>query len=538
MALETPSGFAPFWPKRFRSILLLRPKSCGPTAESVQELPKLGGLSMLVRHLLFASLLLTTSATAVLADDAADPKSTPDQAAPDQGEPDHDSAAEAKSAAGAKDKDDDYYELYQVFADTLDQVERNYVKPVSRRELIEAAIGGILGKLDPYSNYINRDDLGRFKSTVESQFGGIGIQITIDHDQLKILSPLVGTPAYRAGLQAGDHILEIEGKPTDGVSIEEAVKRLKGEAGTSVTLTVTHVGSSKRETVTVTRELIHVETVLGDHRRDDDSWDFMLDADKHIGYIRVTGFSRDTAQDLKRALENLKGSGLKGLVLDLRFNPGGLLTSAIEISDLFVSHGRIVSTQGRNTPERTWDAQEEGTFEGFPIAVLVNRYSASASEIVSACLQDHKRAVVIGERTWGKGSVQNVIELEGGRSALKLTTASYQRPSGKNIHRFPDAKETDEWGVMPDTNYEMRLSDSEMSDLIRHRRDRDILIVHAHKPADKPAADQDAAKPDADKPADPKATDPKNGEHAPPTFVDRQLQKAVDYLSQELARAQ
>ena len=144
---------------------------------------------------------------------------------------------------------------------------------------------------------------------------------------------------------------------------------------------------------------------------------------------------------------------MKGLILDLRFNPGGLLTSAIEISDLFVAEGRIVSTKGRNTPERTWDAEKEGTFEGFPMAVLVNRYSASASEIVSACLQDHKRAVVIGERTWGKGSVQNVIELEGGKSALKLTTASYQRPSGKNIHRFPEPRKPTNGACMPDEGF-------------------------------------------------------------------------------------
>ena len=159
----------------------------------------------------------------------------------------------------------------------------------------------------------------------------------------------------------------------------------------------------------------------------------------------------------------------------MRFDPGGLLSAAIEVSDLFVSEGRIVSTKGRNSPERTWDAHKEGTFEGFPMVVLVNRYSASASEIVAACLQDHKRAVVIGERTWGKGSVQNVIELEDGRSALKLTTASYRRPNGKNIHRFPDAKDTDEWGVMPDAGFEIKLSDSEMFALIQDRRARDIL---------------------------------------------------------------
>lgn len=477
--------------------------------------------------------------------------------------------AAAEEAKGKKKSDEDYYELYQVLADTLDQVERNYVKDVSRRELMEAAIHGVLGKLDPYSNYISPEDLSRFKSSVESQFGGIGIQITIDRDQLKVLSPLVGTPAYRAGLQSGDRIVEIEGKPTDGISIDEAVRRLKGEAGTSVTMTVIHATNSKRETVTVQRELIQVETVLGDHRTSGDAWDFMIDHDKHIGYIRLTAFSRDTARDLKSALDDLKAKGLKGLILDLRFNPGGLLTSAIEISDFFVTKGRIVSTQGRNTPERTWEAQADGTYEGFPMAILVNRYSASASEIVSACLQDHHRAVVVGERTWGKGSVQNVIELENGKSALKLTTASYQRPNGHNIHRFPDAKESDEWGVMPDKGYELKLGDSEMGELVRTRRERDILIARAKsedkpeakpeaKPEDKPEAKPEAKtedKPEAksgdkpeikpeDKPEAKPDTKPeakpedKVEEKADSTFKDRQLQKALDYLSQELARAQ
>ena len=273
----------------------------------------------------------------------------------------------AQAAAAAKASAEEY-ELYQVFADTLDQVERNYVKPVSRRELMEAAIGGVLGKLDPYSNYINRDDLGRFKSTVESQFGGIGIQITIDHDQLKILSPLVGTPAYRAGLQSGDRIVEIEGKSTDGLSLDEAVRKLKGEAGSSVTMTVIHAGGGKKEIVPVKREVIHIDTVLGDLRKDSDAWDFMYDKNRHFGYIRITAFSRETAHDLKKAIDELKSQDLKGLIIDLRFNPGGLLTSAIDISDMFISKGRIVSTKGRNTPERTWDAQGTGTYEGFPIA--------------------------------------------------------------------------------------------------------------------------------------------------------------------------
>lgn len=427
---------------------------------------------------------------------------------------------EAPDAKARRNAQEDY-ELYQIFVDTLDQVERNYVKDVSRRELMEAAIEGVLTKLDPYSSYINRDELSRFNTTMTSQFGGIGIQVGVEGDQLKVVSPLVGTPAYRAGILSGDSIVEIEGKTTTGITLDQAVTRLKGEAGTSVTITITHPGSTEKKAITLTRELIHVETVLGDKRKADDTWDYMLDHDKHIGYIRLTSFSRDTTADVKKALTELQKDGLKGLIVDLRFNPGGLLTSAIEISDLFVTDGRIVSTQGRNTPERTWDAVKEGTLEGFPMVILVNKYSASASEIVSACLQDHKRAVIVGERTWGKGSVQNVIELEGGKSALKLTTAGYRRPNGHNIHRFPDSKDTDEWGVMPNDGYEVKLSDVEMADFLRQRRDRDIL---ATKKTEEPAP--------AEKPAETPAEAPSS------KSVDRQLQKAVDYLSQELAKAQ
>ncbi len=470
------------------------------------------------------------------------------------------------------------FELYQVFADTLDQIERNYVKDISRRELIEAAIEGVLEKLDPYSNYISPEDINRFKSSVEQQFGGIGIQIGIENGQLKVISPLMGTPAYRAGLESGDAILEIDGKSTEGIQIDQAVKQLKGNADTKVTLTIRHSGSSDKETLTITREVIHVDTVLGDTRKSDDTWDFMLDPDKHVGYIRISAFSRDTAADVKKALEELEAQGLKGLILDLRFNPGGLLSSAIDVSDLFISDGKIVSTKGRNTAERTWDARKEGTFEGFPMVVLVNHYSASASEIVSAGLQDHHRAIVIGERTWGKGSVQNVIELEQGKSALKLTTAGYHRPSGKNIHRFPDAKEGDEWGVMPDHGYEVRLNGQQTARLMEYRRHRDILVgkhekelasqstaedTSDAKPEDQappkedqappkedqtPPAKSDAPEPEADAaPADQPAGEADSQDDAAAKsekaaksdkFVDLQLQKAVDYLTSELAKAQ
>ncbi|MGA2617602.1 MAG: S41 family peptidase [Thermoguttaceae bacterium] len=373
---------------------------------------------------------------------------------------------------------DDYYELYKILADTMDQVDRNYVKEVDRRELFEAAIKGVMGRLDPYSVYIGPEELNQFRSTVESEFGGIGIHVTTEDGDLRVLSPIYGTPAYRAGILAGDRIVEIDGKSTEGILPDEAVERMKGKEGSPVTLTIIHAGQSQREKITLNRERIHVETVLGDRRRPDDTWDFLLDPQTGTGYIRVTAFSRDTAGELQKALRQLQSQKFRGLILDLRFNPGGLLSSAIEVSNVFISEGRIVSTKGRNSPEHVWNAHKDGAFEGFPMVILVNHYTASASEIVAACLQDHKRAVIVGERTWGKGSVQNVIELEGGRSALKLTTAAYQRPSGKNIHRFPDSRTQDEWGVMPDQGYELHLGDREMAVLAADRRDRDVLQPH------------------------------------------------------------
>jgi len=435
-------------------------------------------------------------------------------------------AAEAKKPA-----DEDYYELYKLLVDTLDQVERSYVKDIDRRELFEAAIKGVLSELDPYSAYINRDEIDSFRTSVESEFGGIGIQVNVQDGMLTVISPLVGTPAYRAGLVAGDRIVEINGEDAKNITLEEAIRRLKGKAGTKVKLGVMHPGEKEKTEVEVTREVVHVDTVLGDRRKDDDSWDYMYDHDNGIAYVRITGFSRETPAELREALEKLTKEGLRGLVLDLRFNPGGLLSSAIQISDMFVAKGRIVSTEGRNVPKRTWDAHAEGTFTGFPMVVLVNHFSASASEIVAACLQDHKRAIVVGERTWGKGSVQNVIELEGGRSALKLTTASYHRPSGKNIHRFPDAKESDEWGVHPDKGWEVKLADKEMYELLRNRRDRDIV-----RPHDEPEAKVEKPAPGESEPGHAAGEHPDDQTQQTPA-ADRQLAKALEYLSGELARA-
>jgi len=478
------------------------------------------------------------------------------------------------SADESKPLKEEYYELQKLLVDTLDQVERNYVKDISRRELVEAAIKGILNELDPYSAYISPKELDQFRSTVDGNFGGVGLQIVIDNGRLKVLSPLVGTPAYRAGIMAGDEIVKINGESTKGITLDKAVGQLKGQEGSDVTLTVIHAGKSEEETITVTREVIRVKTVLGDHRKEDDYWDYILDPQKQIGYIRITAFSRDTARELREALDQLKKDNLRGLILDLRFNPGGLLSAAIEVSDLFVPTGRIVSTKGRGpeSSERTWDAHQEGTFEGFRMVVLVNRYTASAGEIVSACLQDHKRAIIMGERTWGKGSVQNVIPMEEGRSALKLTTATYYRPSGQNIHRFPGSDEGQQWGVKPDDGYELKLTDEEIVALVRDRHQRDVVQPKPPKPAKTGESDQQPPEEDAkqepspsqenadsgpsqseesaegdsspandgvpDQKDEPKAADDQGASMPEESkFVDPQLRMALDYLTGELARA-
>lgn len=385
--------------------------------------------------------------------------------------------ADANAGPNKVSESDEYFELMQIFVDTFDQVERNYVKDIDRRKLMEAAVRGMLRELDPYSSYIPKEELARFNQSVEQQFGGIGIQVQPDTQSRRILviSPLPDTPAYRAGVRAGDIITEVEGFDTENMPLSRAVQLMKGPAGEEVSIRVRHMGETDDEELKMKRAIIQVKSVLADRYNEDGSWEFMLDDEQKIGYVRLTQFGRQSARELAGALQNLTERGMKGLVLDLRFNPGGLLSQAVRVADLFVESGTIVSTEGKNTEPRPFTATKPGTFTGFPMVVLVNRFSASASEIVSASLQDHDRAVVVGERTWGKGSVQNVISLESGASALKLTTARYMRPSGKNIHRFPDSKPDDEWGVSPNDGFEVRFSRKEMQDYDRYRRERDVL---------------------------------------------------------------
>ncbi len=403
--------------------------------------------------------------------------------------------------------EDEYFELMKLFVDSFEQIDRNFVEKVDRRELVEAAMRGMIMKLDPYSSYIEPTELKQFNESVDQEFGGIGIQVTVEPKtrQLMVMTPIPGTPAYKAGIRAGDHIIEINGKPTaefvEGREMDSAVKMMRGKPGETVTVKIQHIGAATPESLEIVRAIIKTPTVLGDHYDSKGEWSYLMEGDEKIGYIRLTSFGRNSVEEVRDALDTLKKEGMKALILDLRFNPGGLLSAATAISDFFIESGVIVSTKGRNTEEQVFKARRAGTYSGFPMVVLVNRYSASASEIVSACLQDHKRAIVIGERTWGKGSVQNVIELEGGKSALKLTTASYHRPSGKNIHRLPKATEKDEWGVMPSDGYEIKLSTEEMGKLFDARREREVL---------------------------------RNGEAPKSNFVDTQLAKGVAYLKDQV----
>jgi carboxyl-terminal processing protease len=403
-------------------------------------------------------------------------------------------------------------QLLRMFADTLEQIRSSYVDAnVSDRELIEAAIEGMVSRLDPYSNYIPPDQVEDFRRSVDLEFGGIGIEVARNGNQLQVISPLPGTPADRAGLQPGDVIIRIGEADAAELSMDQALAKLKGEMGTEVTITVLHRDEEEPFTVTLKREKIQIPSVLGFRRQADRNWDYFCDAEQQIAYVRLTAFGRGTARQLDEVLQELFTHPVQAVILDLRFNPGGLLTEAIQVSDMFLREGEIVRVDERNAPHRSWDAKVETARipAGLPTAILVNRFSASASEVVAACLQDHHVAHIIGERTWGKGSVQSVIELKDGKSILKLTTASYLRPSGKNIHRLPGASEQDAWGVQPDEPGRLRLNLNETRQLVRHLRQQTYLPEPSED-------DQTVASTD---------------------FTDRQLQKALELLRQDLETA-
>jgi len=373
----------------------------------------------------------------------------------------------------------------RVLSFAMDEIQHRSLQQIDREELFQGALEGMMNRLDAYSAYMPPAVAAEFEEVMDQEFGGVGMEVLLDPDteQLTVASPLVGTPAYEAGIRAGDKILRIDGQSTQGLSLEDAVKRMRGKPGDPVMLTILHSDQTEPEDVQIVRAVIQVETVLGDTREPDGTWSYFLEGHDRIGYLRINSFSEKTADELSSAVKWLTEQGMEALILDLRNNPGGLLDAAIDVCKLFVDSGAIVSIRQRD-PERimhTFSANGESASTGFPMAVLVNRYSASASEIVAACLQDHGRAAVVGERSYGKGTVQELINLQPGQGTLKLTTSSYWRPSDKNIHRHEGAGEDEDWGVSPDEGCEVKLDDEQMTKLAVWRRNRDLAKVNGKK---------------------------------------------------------
>jgi carboxyl-terminal processing protease len=319
--------------------------------------------------------------------------------------------------------ENDYREL-RLFTDVLSIVRRSYVEDVSMKDLIYGAINGMLSSLDPHSSFLPPDMYQELEIDTTGEFGGLGIEITLRNNVLTVVSPIEDTPADRAGLEAGDMILKIEDRFTKDLSIMEAVKLMRGPAGSSVTITIMRDAFDKPREITLKREVIKVESIKA------------RTLEPGIGYVRIVQFQERTDRDLRKALARLhkeNSSGLSGLVLDLRNNPGGLLEQAVKVADQFLSSGLIVYTEGREEGSRMrFSASKEGTEPGYPLVVLINGGSASASEIVAGALHDNGRAVILGTQSFGKGSVQTIIPLSDD-SGLRLTTALYYTPSGTSI---------------------------------------------------------------------------------------------------------
>jgi carboxyl-terminal processing protease len=350
----------------------------------------------------------------------------------------------------------DDYDWVRTLVEVHRQVLDNYVEPVDDQALKEKSIEGMLSDLDPFTIYVPQEKQSQFEQLIEGKFTGVGITLDKEDNKILVLSPLEGSPADRAGIEAGDVIVKVNRESTENWLIEDVVKHVTGPAGSKVTLTIDRDG--KDMDFTMTREEIVLPTVVGFDRAKDDSWNYWVSADPKIAYIRITQFDANTFDTLHDVIDGipptpgapgkpgLMQSGMKGLILDLRFNPGGQLDQAIKVVNMFVKDGVIVTTRGRNRPEHINRADGTATLTDFPMIVLVNDHSASASEIVSGSLKDNHRALVVGQRTFGKGSVQEVVPLNGDGGELKMTVAYYYLPSGRLVHRKKNATD---WGVEP-----------------------------------------------------------------------------------------
>jgi carboxyl-terminal processing protease len=392
----------------------------------------------------------------------------------------------------ASARDAETYRLMELFATVFERVKQDYVEPVEDRELMEAAINGMLTSLDPHSGYLNPEHFQDMQVQTKGEFGGLGIEVTMENGLVKVVSPIDDTPAARAGMQPGDLITHIDGEAVSGLTLNEAVDKMRGRVGTDIVITVRREGEDPFD-VTITRDIITIQSVRSRVIGED------------VGYVRITSFTEQTDTGLSEAIAELRdeaGDDIKGFVLDLRNNPGGLLDQAVAVADAFLDKGEIVSTRSRDLDDtQRFNARAGDLAEGLPMVVIVNGGSASASEIVAGALQDHGRGLVVGTKSFGKGSVQTIVPL-GRNGAMRITTARYYTPSGRSIQ----AK-----GIEPDI--EVPAARLELMDTPQRRTEADLRnALDVDENAGEADADSDAAQTDeADQ-------------------QDYQLQRAVDLL--------
>ena len=331
------------------------------------------------------------------------------------------------------------YEKIDLFSEVLEKINQEYVEEIDQSEVMDSAINGILQSLDPYSSYMSPEIFEETQIETSGEFGGLGIEVSMEAGVVKIITPIDDTPASKAGVKAGDYIVRINGEQVQGKTLMEAVNLMRGPVGTSIEITIRRKGLKKAKIFKITREIIEIKSVVSELK------------DEKVGYLRLRSFNENSDTQLKKEISKLeKNEKLVGYILDLRNNPGGLLSQAVKISDFFLDDGEIVSTKGRKRREnRKFFARKGDRINGKPLIVLVNRGSASASEIVAGALQDQKRAVLLGETTYGKGSVQSIIPLKN-RGAIRLTISKYYLPSGKSISDI---------GVSPDIKVEEKEKD-------------------------------------------------------------------------------
>lgn len=406
------------------------------------------------------------------------------------------------AAMGQSDDRNDTYRQLDLFGEVFERVRADYVEQVTDQQLIEAAIDGMLTSLDPHSSYLSQTDYQDMQVQTRGAFGGLGIEVTMENGLIKVVSPIDDTPAFRAGLEAGDFITHLDEEPVLGMTLTDAVDLMRGPVGSEISLTVLREGSDPFD-VTLTRDVIRIQSVRWETHDD-------------VGYIRITSFTEQTEQGVIEALEGIKeelGVNLAGYVLDLRNNPGGLLDQAIAVSDAFLERGEIVSTRGRHEDQaQRYNAQDGDYTDGMPVVVLINGGSASASEIVAGALQDHRRAVLLGTDSFGKGSVQTIMPLPG-NGAMRLTTARYYTPSGRSIQAL---------GISPDI--EVPTARIEQLD-VSGRRESDLRGALLN-----PDAEGDVEVPAVPVPEEPVAEEGADAEEADNAETDYQLARAIDIL--------